>query len=72
MPTVLETVQEDKEEYGIKLSDNDVQSVSQCVSHVFKKFVRKKVKIKHLEYLNNWEKKHTKSTHLDCTDHKDG
>ena len=51
------------------MSDNDVQSVSQ---NVFKNCVRKKVKIKHLEYLNNWKKKHTKSTHLDCTDHKDG
>ena len=61
--------EEDKKEYGIKLSDNDVQSVSQ---NVFKKFARKKVKIKHLECLNNWKKKHTKSTHLDCTDHKDG
>ena len=57
----------DKIELGIKLTDKEIQGVSK---NVFKTFVKKKVKINHLEYLNSLKKKHSKSNHLDCRDLK--
>ena len=60
-------VEENKNELGISMTDQEIQGVSK---EVFKTFVHKKVKINHLEYLNNLKKKHSKSTHLYCRDLK--
>ena len=47
-------VEEDKKVLGISMTDQEIQGVSK---EVFKTFVHKKVKINHLDHLNNIKKK---------------
>ena len=58
-------VEADKHELGIELTEEEIQGVSQ---EVFKNFVKKKVKINYLKYLNNLKTKHSKSDSLVCTE----
>ena len=61
----VKLVDSDKCELGIDLTDREIQSVSE---ETFKKYVKTKVKIKHLEYINKLKKSHSKATNLVCTD----
>ena len=61
----MKLVDSDKCELGIDLTDREIQSVSE---ETFKKYVKTKVKIKHLEYINKLKKSHSKATNLVCTD----
>jgi hypothetical protein len=60
-------VQSDKAELGITLTDKEIQGVSK---NVFKKFVKKKVTIAHLKYLNGLKEKLSKAKHLNCRELK--
>ena len=60
-------VQSDKTELGITLTDEEIQGVSK---HVFKNYVKKKVNIAHLNYLNDLKHKHSKAEHLNCKELK--
>ena len=57
-------VQADKSELGITLTDTDIQGVSQ---NVFKNFVSKRVKMKHLRNMASLKQKHSKAKFLNCT-----
>ena len=50
-------VEEDKKELEIEMTNSEIQGVSE---DVFKSYVKKKVKINHLKYLNTLKKKHSK------------
>ena len=58
-------IESDKLELNIDLTDEEIQGVPK---NVFKKYVKSKVKIKHLNYLNNLKKGHSKSEYLNCTE----
>ena len=60
-------VEADKIELGIDLTDQEIQGVSK---NVFKRYVKKKVEISHLRFLDQLKKKHSKSKYLDCTELK--
>ena len=60
-------VEADKLELGITLTDEEIQGVSK---NVFKTFVKKRVKINHLKYLNHIKKMHSKAKFLSCTEVK--
>ena len=57
-------VEADKTELGIGLTDQEIQGVSK---KVFKSYVKKKVKIWHLNYLHQLKIKHSKAKYLECT-----
>ena len=46
-------VEEDKKELEIEMTNSEIQGVSE---EVFKSYVKKKVKINHLKYLNTLKK----------------
>ena len=60
-------VEEDKKELEIEMTNSEIQGVSE---DVFKSYVKKKVKINHLKYLNTLKKKHYKSNKLECKELK--
>ena len=60
-------VESDKAELGITLTDEEIQGVSK---NVFKNYVKKKVTIAHLKYLNGLKEKHSKAKHLNCRELK--
>ena len=45
------------------MTDEEIQGVSK---NVFKTYIKKKVEINHLQFLNTQKKKHSKSEHLNC------
>ena len=61
----MRLVEADKQELGIELTEEEIQGVSK---EVCKNFVKKKVKINYLKYLNNLKTKHSKSDSLVCTE----
>ena len=60
-------VQADKQELEIDLTDEEIQGVSKFT---FKSYVKKKVTINHLKYLESLKKKHSKAEHLNCSELK--
>ena len=60
-------VQADKQELEIDLTDEEIQGVSKFT---FKSYVKKKVTINHLQYLESLKKKHSKAEHLNCSELK--
>ena len=55
----------DKEDFGIKISDDEVAAIPQ---QKFKKFVKQKSVELTVKYLENLKKKHSKSSHLEVRD----
>ena len=64
---LVRLIEADKKELEIKLSDEEIQCF---LKEVFKRYVKSKVKINYLNYLNNLKKSHTKSRYLICTEMK--
>ena len=63
----MKLIESDKIELDIQVTDDEIQGVSK---EIFKNYVKSKVRINHLKFLNNLEKKHSKSKFLDCTQQK--
>ena len=62
---LVRLIEADKKELEIKLSDEEIQCF---LKEVFKRYVKSKVKINYLNYLNNLKKSHTKSRYMICTE----
>ena len=63
----LRLITDDKEELGIKMTNQEIQGVTE---NMFKNFVKRRVEISQLEYLNTLKKKHSKSKYLECKEIK--
>lgn len=63
----VKLIESDKIELDIQVTDDEIQGVSK---EIFKNYVKSKVRINHLKFLNNLKKKHSKSKFLDCTQQK--
>ena len=61
----IQLLETDKKQFGILLTDADIQSVS---LYKFKQFIKKKAKELMIEYLSSLQQKHSKSKDLDVED----
>ena len=61
----IQLLETDKKQFGILLTDEDIQSVS---LYEFKEFIKKKAKELMIEYLSSLQQKHSKSKDLDVED----
>ena len=61
---LVNILEADKQELGITMSDEEIQGVPK---NTFKLFVKSKVEISHILYINNLKKTHSESKHLNCT-----
>ena len=61
----IQLLETDKKQFGILLTDEDIQLVS---LYEFKQFIKKKAKELMIEYLSSLQQKHSKSKDLDVED----